>query len=54
MTTAERLKTLEAIYEQLDELITPEEMELYPVLTHLEDMIDDLSSVAMEEDRETA
>lgn len=42
MTTAERVAALYRLYLQLDELITPDEMELYPTLQHLEDLIHDL------------
>ena len=42
MTTTERVAAFQALYEQLDELITADEMDLYPVLGHLEDLITDL------------
>ena len=42
MTTAERVAAFQALYEQLDELITADEIETYPVLGHLEDLINDL------------
>jgi len=37
MTTAERVAALWALYEQLDALITPDEIETYPCLEHLGD-----------------
>ena len=42
MNTTERVAALWAIYEQIDALITPDEIELYPVLEHLGDLINDL------------
>ena len=42
MTTAERVAALWALYEQLDALITPDEIETYPCLEHLGDLINDL------------
>lgn len=42
MTTAERVAALWQLYEQLDALITPDEIENYPVLEHLGDLIEDL------------
>ena len=42
MTTAERVAALWALYEQLDALITPDEMDLYDPLTGLGDLINDL------------
>lgn len=42
MTTAERVEALWAIYRQLDELITPDELTDYPALEHLGDLINDL------------
>ena len=42
MTTAERVAALWALYEQLDALITPDELELYDPLTGLGDLINDL------------
>ncbi len=42
MTTTERVAALWALYEQLDELITADEIETYPVLEHLGDLINDL------------
>lgn len=43
MTDAQRAERLSELYHQLDELITAEEMELYPFLEHLGDLINDLS-----------
>ena len=42
MTTAERVAALWALYEQLDALITPDELEIYDPLTGLGDLINDL------------
>ena len=42
MTTTERVEALWALYLQLDALITSDEIELYPVLEHLGDLIGDL------------
>jgi len=42
MDNTERVQRLWALYEQLDELIEPDEIELYPVLEHLGDLIGDL------------
>jgi hypothetical protein len=42
MTTADRVAAFQALYAQLDELITADEIETYPVLGHLEDLITDL------------
>ena len=42
MTTTERVEALWALYQQLDELITPEEIDTYPCLEHLGDLINDL------------
>ena len=43
MTTAERVAALWALYEQLDALITPDEIETYGgCLHHLGDLISDL------------
>ena len=42
MHNTERVRLLWALYEQLDELIEPDEIELYPVLEHLGDLIGDL------------
>ena len=42
MTTTERVAALWALYEQLDALITPDEIETYPCLEHLGDLIEDL------------
>jgi hypothetical protein len=46
MTTTERVEALHRLYLQLDELITADEMETYPVLQHLEDLISDLEMEA--------
>ena len=50
MTTVERVAALWALYEQLDALITADEIVLYPALTHLGDLIEDLQ---LEIDRTT-
>jgi hypothetical protein len=42
MNNTERAQRLQALYEQLDRLIEPDEIELYPVLEHLGDLIGDL------------
>ncbi len=42
MTTRERVAALWALYDQLDALITADEIEVYPVLEHLGDLIEDL------------
>lgn len=42
MTPAERVAAFWQLYEQLDALITPDEIETYPVLEHLGDLIEDL------------
>ena len=42
MTTAERVELLQALYTQLDGLLTAEEAETYPTLMHLGDLIEDL------------
>lgn len=42
MTTTERVAALWQLYEQLDELITADEIQTYPVLEHLGDLIHDL------------
>jgi hypothetical protein len=42
MNTADRVAALWSLYEQLDALITPEEIETYPALEHLGDLINDL------------
>ena len=42
MTTTEKVAALWAIYEQLDELLTPDELVTYPALQHLGDLIEDL------------
>jgi hypothetical protein len=47
MTTTERVEALHALYLQLDELITPDEIETYPVLEHLSDLINDLELAAL-------
>lgn len=38
----DRLAALWSLYEQLDALITPDEMEAYPALQHLGDLLEDL------------
>lgn len=38
----DRLAALWSLYEQLDALITPDEMETYPALQHLGDLLEDL------------
>jgi len=42
MTTDQRVAALQALYSQLDALLTPEEAQLYPALVHLGDLITDL------------
>lgn len=42
MTTTDRVAALWQLYEQLDALITADEIETYPVLLHLGDLIEDL------------
>lgn len=42
MTPAERVAAFWALYEALDELLTPDEFAMYPVLEHLGDLINDL------------
>ena len=42
MTTAERVAALWALYEQLDALTSPDELEIYDPLTGLGDLINDL------------
>lgn len=42
MTTAERVGLLQALYTQLDGLLTTEEHKTYPALMHLGDLIEDL------------
>ena len=49
MTTTERVAALWQLYEQLDALITADEIETYPVLEHLGDLIQDLQ---LEEEEE--
>lgn len=44
MTNAERAEVLYQLYLQLDELITAEEIETYPFLQHLGDLIEDLEN----------
>jgi hypothetical protein len=48
MTTTERVAALWAIYEALDALITADEIETYPCLEHLGDLINDLQLEAEE------
>lgn len=42
LSAADRLAALWALYEQIDALITPDELETYPVLQHLGDLLEDL------------
>jgi hypothetical protein len=42
MSTTDRVAALWAIYDALDALITPDEIETYPCLEHLGDLIEDL------------
>lgn len=42
MNTRERVEALWALYQQLDALITPDELDTYPCLEHLGDLIHDL------------
>jgi hypothetical protein len=42
MNPTEKVAALQAIYEQIDNLMSADEMSLYPVLQHLEDWIADL------------
>ena len=42
MTPADRVQALWQLYEQLDAITLPEEIELYPFLEHLGDLINDL------------
>ena len=42
MDTRERVAALWALYEQLDALTEPDEIETYPFLMHLGDLIEDL------------
>ena len=42
MNTRDRVTALWQLYEQLDALITPDEIETYPALEHLGDLINDL------------
>ena len=42
MTNAERAAALWQLYEQLDALTSPDEIETYPFLEHLGDLIEDL------------
>jgi len=42
MTDAQRAEALYQLYLQLDELTTAEEIETYPFLEHLSDLIQDL------------
>lgn len=43
MTDSERAASLYKLYLQLDELTTAEEIDTYPYLLHLGDLIEDLS-----------
>jgi hypothetical protein len=49
MTTTERVAALWQLYEQLDAITEPDEIETYPFLQHLGDLIEDLQ---LEIDRE--
>jgi hypothetical protein len=42
MDPKERLEKLWSLYQQLNELITPEERKVYPFMIHLGDLIEDL------------
>lgn len=42
MTTDQRVDRLWLLYQELDAIITPEELESYPFLEHLGDLIADL------------
>ena len=42
MTNTERVQLLWQLYQQLDAVITSEEMETYPFMEHLADLISDL------------
>lgn len=42
MNTTERVAALWELYQQLDALLTPDEIETYPALEHLGDLIQDL------------
>ena len=44
MTDAQRAERLYALYQQLDELTTAEEIDTYPFLEHLADLIHDLDN----------
>ena len=44
MTDAQRAAALYELYKQLDELMTADELETYPVLDHLTDLIEDLDT----------
>lgn len=48
MNTTERVAALWQLYEQLDALTTPDEIEAYPFLEHLGDLINDLELEAQE------
>lgn len=48
MNTTERVAALWQLYEQLDALTTPDEIETYPFLEHLGDLINDLEMEAQE------
>ena len=48
MTTAERVAALTDLYQQIDALITADEIETYPCLEHLGDLINDLQLEAEE------
>ena len=42
MATTNRVESLWRLYQQLDELVTADEIETYPFLEHLADLIEDL------------
>ena len=44
METADRVSALWALYEQLDALTTADEIQTYPFLEHLGDLIEDLTA----------
>ena len=44
MTDAQRAAALYELYVQLDALMTAAELEAYPVLDHLSDLIEDLDN----------
>ena len=48
MSNAQRAVALYELYLKLDELITAEELEAYPFLEHLSDLIEDLEDTDKE------